>query len=73
MEIDDYKRPDHNDFKDFYELRKEKFSGIRHNSISQEIEIWLDGEIKGRCAENNVDEYQRLYNEIFGLRDSELS
>ena len=40
------KRPDHFDFMDFYELRRAKFSGIRSNSVSGEVEIWIEGEIK---------------------------
>ena len=70
--MEDFKRPDHNDFKDFYELTKDKFSGVRHNSISNEIEIWVLGEIKGRCHVDNTDEYLRLYNEIFNLKRSEF-
>lgn len=42
----EYKRPDHPDFMDFYELRRAKFSGIRANSMSGEVEIWIEGEIR---------------------------
>lgn len=41
----DSKRPDHPDFMDANELRKRGFSGIRHNVISEQLEIWRDGEI----------------------------
>lgn len=44
--MEDFKRPNHNDFKDSAELRKESFSGIRHNSLSDYMEFWVDGEKK---------------------------
>lgn len=44
--MEDFKRPNHNDFKDSAELRKENFSGIRHNSITDNMEFWIDGRIE---------------------------
>ena len=48
MKDDDFdsKRPDHPDFMTHGELKKHGFSGVRHNSISQEVEIWAGGELK---------------------------
>lgn len=42
----DSKRPDHPDFMTHGELKKSEFSGVRHNSISNEVEIWAAGEIR---------------------------
>ena len=47
----DSKRPDHPDFMTSFELQKTKFSGLRHNSISHELEIWVDGEIRKRLTQ----------------------
>jgi len=52
----DSKRPDHPDFMDYFELKKEGWSGIRHNQISNDIEIWIDGEIK-----RSISERERFY------------
>jgi len=43
----DSKRPDHPDFMDHSELKKAGFSGLRSNALSSELEIWVDGEIRG--------------------------
>lgn len=43
---DDFKRPSHPDFMDSTELRKMRFSGIRHNSITDDCEIWVFGYIE---------------------------
>ena len=48
------KRPDHNDFRDSSELKKLEFSGIRKNSITDEIEIWILGEIKEKIHRSQV-------------------
>ena len=63
---ENFKRPDHPDFKDFYELKKEEFSGIRKNSISQEWEIWLEGQIKAHGDERDIDAFAAAYQEVFG-------
>lgn len=51
----EFKRPDHFDFMDFYELRQAKFSGIRSNSMSGEVEIWIEGEIKKVVSKKALD------------------
>lgn len=67
-----YKRPDHPDFMTSDELKKRGFSGLRSNSISNNIEIWIDGEVRktltyGELAVNPMAMSQ-AYEEIFGLR-----
>ena len=41
---EDFKRPDHPDFMTSSELAKIHFSGIRHNSINDYMEFWIEGE-----------------------------
>jgi hypothetical protein len=41
----DSKRPDHPDFMTHGELKLREFSGIRHNSIDQSVEVWYMGTI----------------------------
>lgn len=47
MKDDDFdsKRPDHPDFMCASELKKAGFSGIRHNSLTDQTEIWKVGEV----------------------------
>lgn len=63
----DFKRPNHNDFRDALELKKERFSGVRRNSISHEWEIWLEGEVKARGNEKDINAFAAAYEEIFAL------
>ena len=75
MEIDNFKRPDHPDFMDSSELRKIHFSGIRHNSISDEMEIWVVGVRKFSMPtmeyKFNTDKWDTEYANIFGLHNVE--
>jgi len=41
-----HKRSDHNDFATSSELKERKFSGWRHNSIAEVMELWVLGEVK---------------------------
>ena len=43
---EEFIRPNHHDFMDTSELRKIAFSGLRHNSISDDMEIWVHGEVR---------------------------
>lgn len=47
MKGDDFdsKRPDHPDFMDASELKKREFCGLRHNKLSNQMEIWKLGEV----------------------------
>lgn len=49
--MEDFKRPNHTDFMDVSELAKVKFSGLRHNSVTDEAEIWIDGECRKRISQ----------------------
>lgn len=64
-------RPGHPDFMHSSELRQIGFSGLRHNSITQDYEIWLDGKIERIITATeraiNPDIVQIRWAEIFGL------
>lgn len=66
-------RPNHPDFMTSSELRKAKFSGMRHNSISNEMEIWIDGVMEKAVSivEMQNDPYvlDKAYKEAFGFKD----
>lgn len=53
-ESEAYKRSDHNDFATSKELRDRNFSGFRANSITEEIEIWLFGQIERRVSKEEL-------------------
>jgi hypothetical protein len=50
IQTEQFKRPDHADFKLATELQKEEFSGWRHNKIGGELELWVNGKIKGTLS-----------------------
>lgn len=56
MSTEDFesKRPDHPDFMDFYELKDTQFSGIRHNELNGDTEIWILGEIRKRLSKEDM-------------------
>ncbi len=79
MEMEDFKRPNHNDFKTSSELRKDKFNGIRHNSITDDLEFWIEGEIivssslgdrkiRPTDFEEKIAEYCGMYHAQIGER-----
>lgn len=43
--MEDFKRPNHNDFLTAAELKKESFCGVRHNSLTDYMEFWIEGEV----------------------------
>jgi hypothetical protein len=74
----DSKRPDHPDFMDHSELKKAGFSGLRSNTLSSELEIWVDGEIRRRItsvalAEHGDGLIAIAMEDIFGLHDVAIS
>lgn len=62
-----YKRPDHNDFRSSEELKKLQFTGVRRNSITEEWEIWLLGDRKAYGSVSDVDAFAAAYREVFAL------
>lgn len=70
-QTEDYRRSSHNDFKTSAELKASEFSGVRCNSISSHVEIWILGEVrfsmhKDRMAQN-PSEFDESYKNLFGL------
>ena len=64
-------RPDHPDFKTGSELAKDGFSGIRANSLTNDQECWVNGEILFKVSELerniNPTAFEEKYAEHFGL------
>ena len=67
----DSKRSDHPDFMDTNELKKREFSGIRYNSLSEQLEIWRDGEIATQLkqAEDMNALIAIAMEDVFGIPD----
>jgi hypothetical protein len=49
-----FTRSDHPDFKDSTELKKEKFSGLRMNSLTNCAEIWLLGNLEASITPGDL-------------------
>ena len=45
-----FNRPDHPDFKDSSELKKDEWSGLRMNSLTNCAEIWLLGNLEASVS-----------------------
>lgn len=52
---EEFKRPSHYDFMVASELKAEQFSGIRHNSITNDVEIWILGEIRQKISRADLE------------------
>lgn len=74
--MEDFRRPDHPDFQDSSELAKAGFSGMRHNSISDYVELWVDGvkkmEMLISVYRNQPELWASKYSEVFGLKNVEV-
>lgn len=74
-EINDFNRPNHNDFATSAELRSRGFTGVRNNSITHEQELWVEGKVV--IAMNyiymlqNPGAWDKAYSEQFGLHHVE--
>ncbi len=71
QEMEDFKRPNHPDFMSTSELAQAMFTGIRHNSLTDDAEIWLLGNIEARVTKAqtqiNPRAISQAYEEVFGL------
>ena len=72
-EMEDFKRPNHPDFMFASELEKIKWSGLRHNSLSNDAEIWVLGEVVERVSKLQVQlnplAINQAYEKVFGLKE----
>lgn len=68
---ENFKRPDHTDFMTASELKAASFSGLRHNSITDDMEIWVLGEIKKIVTKwdqkSDPQALNKAYAEVFAL------
>lgn len=66
-----FKRSNHNDFATSSELAKKKFSGWRHNSLAEIMELWVLGEVKATITPAqyglNPKIMEETYARIFAL------
>jgi hypothetical protein len=65
----EFNRPDHPDFKDSSELKKMEFSGIRHNKISHEWEIWTLGDLRAHGNDKDQEGFMKAYMEVFAIEN----
>jgi len=74
--MEDFKRPDHNDFRDSSELAKESFCGIRHNSLSDYMELWVEGskilEMSVTEIRSNPEKWKKELADALGLHHIEF-
>ena len=74
--MEDFKRPDHPDFMDSYELKKIEFSGQRLNKLSGYVEMWVVGEkvFEMSLIEIELDKskWEEKYAEHFALYDVKM-
>lgn len=61
----DFKRPDHYDFMTHSELKKAKWSGIRHNSVGLCMEIWINGDMTSTMSDENVRKNPREWEDMY--------
>lgn len=75
MSLEDFKRPNHPDFKTGSELRDMSWSGIRENRITDEREVWVSGRcvmtMSNRVCLTMPEEWNRKYAEVFDLQHVE--
>lgn len=64
---DQRERPTHPDFMDASELRKIRFSGTRYQRITNEEEVWLEGECVAAVPMGDLDKRNAAYSRVFGL------
>lgn len=68
-----FDRPNHPDWKDSSELKKDKFSGTRHNRITHEFEIWTLGDLRAHVPVRDREACKKAYEDVFGLNKVDFS
>jgi len=72
-----FKRPAHRDFMTSAELKADKFTGIRHNNLIDEQELWVEGEVKLSVSMDKMrrdpDFWTKQYEQIFDLKHAEMN
>lgn len=71
--MEDFNRPNHADFMTHSELVKQGFSGLRHNCLNNDAEIWIEGEIQASVTELAIsldpDALNKAFEKVFALGD----
>lgn len=71
--MEDFKRPNHYDFMTTSELKKTTFSGLRHNSLADNAEIWILGRLERVITFPEVQldplAINKAWAEVFGLEE----
>lgn len=69
--MEDFKRPNHPDFATSLELKEQQWTGVRHNSVAECMEVWLLGEVKKtitpRMLATNLHAIDEAIAEVFAL------
>jgi len=69
--MEDFKRPNHPDFALSSELKEQKWSGLRHNSLTDTAELWILGEVRGTVSKAQIQldplAINKMYEEVFML------
>lgn len=60
-----FERPNHPDFMDNTELRKIKFTGVRHNQLTNDCELWIVGYVVETVTEAQVALNPMAINEAY--------
>lgn len=73
MAKEDYKRPNHNDFRFTSELMKTNFTGVRNNSLLDMQELWINGEIVLAMRVEDIvrdpSAWDKAYSQFFAMDD----
>lgn len=73
MNMEDFKRPNHPDFLTSSELKEKRWSGIRNNSISNEREVWVNGQcvlsMSNVVCETQPVLWEQKYADVFSLNE----
>ena len=68
---EEYKRSNHNDFATSSELKQRQFCGVRHNSLTNNMEIWILGDMVQTVSKEqmllNPNAANEAYEKIFAL------
>jgi len=60
-------RPNHPDFCTTSELKKQGFTGMRHNSLTNDIEIWTLGDLRAKAPASDRKKVAETYAAVFGI------
>lgn len=73
--MEDFKRPNHNDFLTSSELKAKRYNGIRFNSVTSDLECWIDGNVVFFSTQQELaidhKDFDKKYGEHFGFTITE--